>query len=132
MESSPGVRTRFTWQFWTLMVLVALITLAPWWRNHHYLRDFYDYGLVMSGVGRIEAGERPFVDFVTPIQSGTFLFNGWAEKLGDGTYQAMTWGAAALVVLGMTVLAGIFLRCWAPGTAVANNAKKSQIRKAHL
>ncbi|HKB58145.1 MAG TPA: hypothetical protein VKC51_11205, partial [Lacunisphaera sp.] len=101
------------------MVLVALITLAPWWRNHHYLRDFYDYGLVMSGVGRIEAGERPFVDFVTPIQSGTFLFNGWAEKLGDGTYQAMTWGAAALVVLGMTVLAGIFLRCWPAGTAVA-------------
>src|SRR5258708_35060575 len=71
MESSPVVRTRFTWQSWTLMVLVALITLAPWWRNHHYLRDFYDYGLVVAGGGRIAAGGRRSLELLPPSHAAT-------------------------------------------------------------
>jgi hypothetical protein len=92
------------------LVLASILALAPWWRNHRFLRDFYDYGLVMAGVGRIATGERPYVDFLTPIQTGTFLFNVWAEKLGDGTYQAMTQGAALLIILSVFVLAGILYR----------------------
>ncbi len=106
-------------QSWTIIAFVTILALAPWWRNHTYLRDFYDYGLVMAGVGRIGAGERPYVDFLTPIQTGTFLFNGWAEKLAGGTYQAMTWGAALLVVLSLPLLAGVLSRRWSVGPAVA-------------
>lgn len=98
------------------LAFAALAALLPWWRNHGYLRDFYDYGLVMSGVGRIAAGERPYADFVTPIQTGTFLFNGWAERAGGGTYQAMTWGAAGLILLGTVGLGLMFARRW-PGWA---------------
>lgn len=94
------------------IVLLTGAALLPWGRNHAYLRDFYDYGLVMSGVGRIAAGERPYVDFVTPIQTGTFLFNGWAERAGGGTYQAMTLGAAGLIVLSVVGLAAMFARRW--------------------
>ncbi len=100
------------------LVFAALAALLPWWRNHGYLRDFYDYGLVMSGVGRIAVGERPYADFVTPIQTGTFLFNGWAESAGGGTYQAMTWGAAVLILLGAVGLGLMFARRWPAGVAV--------------
>jgi hypothetical protein len=89
---------------WLLGALLALVLLAPWWRNHHYLRDFFDYGLVMSGVGRIGAGERPYVNFVTPIQTGLFIFNGWFERMGGGDFQAMTLGAAGLILLMLPVL----------------------------
>ena len=92
--------------------------LIPWVRNHGYLRDFYDYGLVMAGVARMDAGQSPYVDFVTPIQTGLFLFNGWAEKLGDGTYQAMTHGAAGLTVLSTLLLAALLARRWSGGIAV--------------
>lgn len=98
---------------------VALAVLLPWWRNHAYLRDFYDYGLVMAGVGRIDAGERPYVDFLTPIQTGLFLLNGWAQRLGDGTYQAMTWGVPWLALGAMGLLTGIFARRWSGVAAVA-------------
>ncbi len=91
---------------------VALAALAPWWRNHAFLRDFYDYGLVIAGVGRIEAGEYPYADFLTPIQTGLFLLNGWAQQLGDGTYQAMTWGVPWLAVMAVGLLAMIYAqRC---------------------
>lgn len=94
------------------LTLAALAALLPWWRNHGYLRDFYDYGLVMSGVGRVAAGERPYADFVTPIQAGTFLFNAWAERMGDGSYQAMTRGAAVLILLGVVGLGWMLARRW--------------------
>ena len=101
-----------------LLAGVLVVGLLPWWRNHQYLRDFYDYGLVMSGVGRIEAGERPYVDFVTPIQTGLFLFNGWAEKLGGGTFQGMTRGAPVLVILGVAAMALVLARRWPAWLAV--------------
>jgi len=75
--------------------------------------------IALAGVGRIATGERPYVDFVTPIQTGTFLFNVWAEKLGDGTYQAMTQGAALLIILSVFVLAGILSRRFPLGVALA-------------
>lgn len=116
------------------VLIVALVALLPWWRHHAYLRDFYDYGLVMSGVGRIAGGERPYVDFVTPIQTGTFLFNGWAEKAGGGTFQGMTLGGAALIVLAAIGLAYLFARRWpawlavlAAGALVAMSASQHTI-----
>lgn len=98
---------------------VALAALLPWWRNHAYLRDFYDYGLVIAGVGRIDAGEHPYVDFLTPIQTGLFLLNGWAQHLGDGTFQAMTWGVPWLALAAVGLLTLIYACRWSAAAAVA-------------
>lgn len=61
----------------------------------------------MSANGRVLAGERPYVDFSTPIQSATFLFNLAPERLFGGTFIGMTFGVAiltALCCIGFTVL----------------------------
>ena len=90
-----------------LALVAAIVALLPWWRNHTFLRDFYDYGLVIAGNARILAGERPYTDFSTPIQSGMFLLDLAAERLFGGTFVGMTWGVAlaiAAAAAGFTVL----------------------------
>ncbi len=101
-----------------LTVLLVLLALLPWWRNHTYLNDLYDYGLVMAGVGRIDAGERPYRDFVTPIQTGVFLFNGWSEALTGTSYRGMTRGNAVLIVGGLLALAAVLSRRFSPVVAL--------------
>lgn len=99
-------------------LLLGAVLLAPWWRNHGFLRDFFDYGLVMAGVGRLAAGERAYVDFLTPIQSATFLFNGWAERIGGGSFAAMTRGAAVALLVTLVLLAVSWGRRWRAGWAL--------------
>ena len=90
----------------------CVITLLPWWRNHDHLRDFYDYGLVIAAVGRIDQGQLPYVDFTTPIQAGYFGLSWLVEKVGGGTYLGLTRGGAALIAI-MTVGLGLLLgRRW--------------------
>jgi hypothetical protein len=89
-----------------------LLALLPWWRNHGYLRDLYDYGIVLSANGRIDAGERPYVDFTTPIQAGFLGLNWLVEKIGGHTYTAVTVGGAALIAASMLLLAGLLARRW--------------------
>jgi len=108
--------------------LTLVLALAPWWRNHGYLRDLYDYGLVVAANGHLNLGERPYVDFTTPIQAG-FLGLGWMfERLGGGTYAGLTLGAAALIVLaavGLPILLARRLPGWVAvpvGAAVAVSA----------
>lgn len=97
---------------WILLLIVMLVALAPWWRNRGYVRSFFDYGVVMGGVGRIADGQRPYVDFVTPIQTGWYAFNWAAEKLGGGTFQAMTLSGAACIVLATLLLGRMLLARW--------------------
>src|SRR6478609_5221083 len=101
-----------------LLAIVLGVALLPWWRNRGYIRSFYDYGVVMGGVGRIEDGQKPYVDFIVPIQTGWFLFNWAAEKVAGGTFQAMTWSAAASTMIATFVLGGMLLRRWPVGPAV--------------
>jgi len=102
---------------------LLVVVLLPWWRHHAYIRDLYDYGLVIAGVGRLEAGERPYVDFVTPIQSALFLLNWAAERLGGGTFQGMVRGAAVFSVLVTAGLAWAYSRRWpATGALVVAGA----------
>ena len=101
---------------------VAVVALLPWWHNHTYLRDFYDYGLVIAGNGRILAGERPYTDFVTPIQSGMFWANLAAERLFGGSFLAMTWGAAAAIAaaaIGGTLVLARRWPVWLAGLVTA-------------
>ena len=98
--------------FWLLTAVSALIALLPWWRNHNYLRDFYDYGLFINVNARLLAGQHPYLDFSTPAQTAAFLLNFAAEKLGGGTYLGLTYGAAALILAGVIGLAAILVRRW--------------------
>lgn len=116
-SSPPAARTPRIISL-VLLVLVVGIALLPWWRNRGYIRSFYDYGVVMGGVGRIEDGQKPYVDFIVPIQTGWFLFNWMAEKIAGGTFQAMTWSGAASIALATFVLGGMLRRRWPIGPSV--------------
>ncbi|MFT3831670.1 MAG: hypothetical protein QM691_18395 [Opitutaceae bacterium] len=103
-------------------IALTLLCLLPWWRNHDRLYDFNDYALVMSGVGRLDSGERAYVDFATPVQAGFLELSRLAEHLGGGGYLGLTSGAAALIVAGGAVLAFLLGRRWAPLPALATVA----------
>ncbi len=91
-------------------VLLAGGLLLPWWRNHALLGDFYDYGLVMAAVGRMDAGERPYVDFLTPIQTLHFLLSHAAEKIWGARYLSLTYANAAAMVAAFAGLAWVLMR----------------------
>lgn len=99
-----------------LGLFVSLVALLPWWHNHDYLRDFYDYGLFINVNARLAEGQHPYVDFTTPAQSAAFLCNYAAERLGGGTFVGMTYGAAAIILLagvGFTLLLSRRMNAWA-------------------
>lgn len=101
------------------LAVVVVVVLLPWWRNHHYLRDLYDYGLVLAANGHLDHGERPYVDFTTPIQAGFLGLNWLVEKAGGGTYAALTWGGAGLIVATALLLTLMLARRWPWWAAVA-------------
>lgn len=79
-------------------VVVLAMLLVPWWRNHDLLRDFYDYGHVIAGAGLIDAGERPYVDFLTPIQTLQYYVCVVAEKIWGARCLSLTYAAAVFTV----------------------------------
>ena len=79
-------------------VFTLVVVMVPWIRNRGLLRDFFDYGYMMVASGRLAAGERPFVDFVSPLQTLTFRLNAWADQVFGGTFQALTMGNAVLLI----------------------------------
>ena len=108
----------------TVVLAIAAVVLActlPWLRNHDRLYDFMDYALVMSAVGRIDAGEKPYVDFVTPAQAGFLHLNRLVEKAGGGNYLGLAYGGLGLIVIGTCVLGSMLGRRWPllPAFAVA-------------
>ena len=108
-----------SWRLISFSILgLTLVALLPWWRNHAFLTDFYDYGLVISGVGRVAAGEHLYADIVSPIQSAIFLLNGAAERIGGGTFQALTLGGAALTAFATAALVLILSRRWSIAGAI--------------
>lgn len=115
MEPRNAARPALNWRWWSLFFLLAVVTLLPWWRNHGYLRSFFDYGVVMGGIGRIDSGQRPYVDFITPIQTGWYFLNGLAEKIGGGTYQGMTLAGAACTLAALAGLFWMLTRRWSAG-----------------
>ncbi len=91
--------------------------LVPWWRNHALLIDFYDYGLVMAASLRIQLGERPYVDFATPIQTLHFLQAVWAESIFGPRYLSLTYANAIFISVAFVTMAGLLKRPL--GSAVA-------------
>lgn len=107
-EPSPRLSTLA----WCLIAAAVVVALLPWWKNHGYLRDLYDYGLVMASNGHLDRGERPYVDYTTPIQAGFLGLNWLIERVGGGTYAALTRGAAALIVAATMLLTLMLARRW--------------------
>ena len=96
--------------FWIGLAIAA--TLLPWWRNHAWLRDLYDYGLFINANARLAEGQTPFVGFSTPIQTLTLLLNYAAECGFGGTYVGMTYGAAGLILAAVLALGTILMQRW--------------------
>ena len=99
--------------------VVVGLCLAPWVQNRAYLRDFMDYGLVMAASARMEAGQTPYRDFVTPIQSFTLWANHLMESWLGGTYQAMTKGNGLAIVVSLVGLAALLrarMNSWLAGS----------------
>lgn len=90
----------------------TVIALLPWWRNHGYLRDLYDYGLVLASNGHLDRGEKPYVDYTTPIQAGFLGLNWLIEKAGGGTYAGLTRGGAVLILGAGLLLPLMLARRW--------------------
>lgn len=104
---SPARRWAFGGVTALAVSAVAAALLAPWWRNHDLLRDFYDYGLVIAGSVRIALGEKPYVDFTTPIQTLHFLLARLTEIWIGERYLSLTYANALVIVggfFGMTAL----------------------------
>lgn len=112
MENALVAKKNAAWPTWLLVGLLAVLMLAPWIRNRDHVRSFYDYGAIIGGVGRLADGQKPYVDFVTPMQAGVFLVNSWAEKIGGGSFQGMTWGAAISGIIALAALFGMLSRRW--------------------
>ena len=91
-----------------------VLVLAPWFRNRGYLHDLYDYGIFMSASSRLQMGEKPYVDFVTPVQSVSLWLNTTMESLWGGTYQGMTMGNAVLILFAWGVLGIMLTKRWHP------------------
>lgn len=94
------------------LTLSTVAAMSPWVRNRHYLRDMYDYGLVLAANGHMDRGERPYVDFTTPIQAGFLRLNWLIEHATGGTYGGLTWGAAGLILVSLLVLTSMLARRW--------------------
>lgn len=106
----------------SLGFVVLLVLLLPWWRNHSYLRDLYDYGLVIAANGRLDRGELPYVDFTTPIQAGFLGLNWMIDRLGGGSYFGLTLGGAGLIAVSAGLLSLMLARRWPWWAALAVGA----------
>lgn len=96
---------------WLALSVALLVALVPWWRNHDRLRDFYDYGTYAAAVGRIAAGERPYVDFESPLQSLTFVLLWGAERVWGERFLALTYANGAFIALALFALWWALGRC---------------------
>src|SRR5688572_20455200 len=112
-------RRRFSPVQWLLLAGAVVLALLPWWRHHLHLRDLFDYGIIIEANGRFERGERPYVDFKTPIQAGFLGMNWLVERAGGGDYRALTRGGAALIVATVLGLVLLLARRWPAWAAVA-------------
>lgn len=93
---------------------VVLLCLAPWWRNHAYIRDFFDYGLMILAAGRINDGQLPFTDWDSPLQTGSYWLNALAENWLGGDYLGLSRGNALFIPFAIVLLAVTLRRQGSP------------------
>lgn len=117
-EPSPHSPFRRALPALAAVTVVAALVALPWWRNHTFLRDFYDYGLVIAASFRMSLGEMPYVDFTTPIQTLHFLQARGAERLFGPHYLSLTYPNLILILLAFLVMTGILRRALGLGVAI--------------
>lgn len=77
----------------------VVVALLPWWRNHLLIADPYDWSAFVAAIGKWHAGLRPYVDYDTPLQSGSILVNYLAELLFGPRYLSLTYANVALILI---------------------------------
>lgn len=96
----------------------VVLLILTWWRNHALLVDFFDYGLVMAAAGRMQLGDSPYVDFISPIQTLQFLGAMLAERLGGARYLSMTYAGIVFILASFAGLTALLWRTWGAGLAL--------------
>ena len=94
----------------TASAVLAALLILPWWRNHTLLLDFFDYGLVMAAVGRMQLGESPYVDFISPIQTLQFFASSLGERVWGERYLSLTYTNAVFILGSFATLAALLWR----------------------
>lgn len=102
----------------TFFLLMLAGVLWPWWHNHDRINDFYDYGVTIAAVGRMAQGERPYVDFLTPLQTLGFLCSALAEKCFGERYLSLTYLNGLAIVAAMSGFAWVLWRTLGGLTAI--------------
>lgn len=103
------------------MLLAGLLIealIAVWWRNHDILRDLYDASSIIVGVGKIDAGMRPYVDFRSTMQSASYFLNERAEHVFGSSYLGLVKGGLVLTLAGTFALIAIWRRSYGGTGAV--------------
>ena len=80
-----------------LGVSLAFLFLI-WHRNYNLIGELYDYSIMSSAAGHLQAGRLPYRDFTTPLQSLTIYLGYAAEKIFGPRYLSL---AYANLVIGV-------------------------------
>lgn len=117
-ESPSPLRTGSSPLSIALLLGLSLILGAIWWHNRAYLRDLYDYSMIVAGVAKAEAGLRPYTDMRSPMQSAIYLLNSGVEAVLGGTFLRLTWGGLLLSWAGTMLVWAMARRALRPVLAV--------------
>lgn len=90
-----------------MLAFLGACIVGIWLRNRDMLRDLYDYTLVVTVAGKVEAGLKPYSDVRSPIQSAIYLLNYGTEQVFGRNYLALTWGGLAQALGGALLLWGM-------------------------
>lgn len=77
----------------------GLLLFGLWLRNYNLAGNLYDYSIMASACGHLQADLRPYRDFTTPLQSLTIYAGYAAEKLFSPRYLSLAY-ANLLLALG--------------------------------
>ncbi len=120
--STPVPARLASWRRGTFALVLGAVllvaTIAIWWRNHDILRDLYDASSVIAGVGKLEAGLKPYADFRSTMQTATYWLNAGAEALFGSHYLGLVKGGLVLNLCGGLALAWLWRRSFPPVGAV--------------
>jgi hypothetical protein len=87
-----------------VLIIVLLGVTIFWVRNRDILSDLYDYSSMITAVGKVEAGLKPYTDFRSTMQSACYLLPQPVEWIFGRSYLGLTWGGLIFILGGVLAL----------------------------